>query len=223
MIKMWIEAIYPKKNTSIWNKEHEKYPYLLNWYKITRPNQVWATDITYIKLKHWFIYLIAIIDWYSKYIISWELSMSLDTEFCLSALKKALIKWKPDIFNTDQWSQFTSKEFTTILKENWIQISMDWKWRRMDNIFTERLWRTIKYEEVYLNNYETPKEAYHSLSIYIDKYNTKRLHSSLWYKTPIEIHWEDNIKVEYLNKIATIPFMNNYINFNENVNRLKKV
>lgn len=203
MQTMGIQAIYPKKKTTTWNKQHKKYPYLLKKMDIIKPNQVWAADITYIRLKHWRVYLIVIIDWYSRYILSWELSLTLENYFCISTLKKSIAKyWRPDIFNTDQWSQFTSEEFTSILRENNIQISMDWKWRRIDNIIVERVFRTIKYEEVFLKDYKTPKDAYYSLSEYIDKYNNKRLHSTLGYKTPVEIYWDkqkfNNISVDSL-------------------------
>lgn len=198
---MWIEAIYPKKKTTISDKQHKKYPYLLKDIDIIEPNQVWAADITYIRLKHWRVYLIVIVDRYSRYILSWELSLTLDTEFCMSALKKAIEKyWKPIIFNTDQWVQFTSKDFTSTLEENGIQISMDWKWRRIDNVIVERLFRTIKYEEVYQKDYETPKDAYQNLALYIEKYNNRRLHSSLDYKTPGEIYWN----IQQINKLSTV-------------------
>ncbi len=189
---MWIQAIYPKKKTNIPAEQYKKYPYLLKWIDIIKPNQVWSTDITYIKLSCWWVYLVAIIDWFSRYILSRELSTSLDIEFCISTLNNAIEKyWNPEIFNSDQWSQFTSEKITSILESNNIRISMDGKWRWADNIIIERLWRTIKYEEVYIHDYENPIEAYHWLNNYINFYNHERLHSSLWYQTPEKIYQEN--------------------------------
>lgn len=188
---MWIKAIYPKKKTSIPNKEHKKYPYLLKNKKITKVNEVWSTDITYIKLKKWWIYLIAIIDWYSRKIISWKLSNTMDVNFCTESLKEALEKDKPEIFNTDQWSQFTSNKFTSILEKNWIKISMDWIWRCLDNIFIERFWRSLKYEDIYIKKYENMLEAYKWISKYIKFYNKNRIHQSLDYCYPekVRLDW----------------------------------
>lgn len=195
MRELWIKAIFPKPNTSRPAKNDVKYSYLLRDLEITKNNQVWSTDITYIKIKWWFIYLVAIIDWNSRYIISWEISTTLESYFCTNSLEKALQinekifkKEKPEIFNTDQWSQFTSNEFIEVLKENEIQISMDWKWRCLDNIFIERFWRTVKYEEIYLKEYNSIKEIYDSLKYYFDFYNNERLHESLDYKTPYEVY-----------------------------------
>lgn len=186
---LWIKVLYPHKNTSIPNKAHKKYPYLLKDLEITHSNQVWSTDITYIKMNKWFIYLIAIIDWHSRKILSWKISNTMDINFCIEALNEAIEKyWTPEIFNTDQWSQFTSNAFTNILEKNNIAISMDSKWRYADNIFVERLWRTIKQEEVYLKIYNSPIEAKKSIWEYILFYNSKRPHQSLWYKTPLEIY-----------------------------------
>lgn len=186
---LWIKSLYPHKNTSIANKAHKKYPYLLKDIKITHSNQVWSTDITYIKMNKWFIYLIAVIDWYSRKILSWKISNTMDINFCIEALNEAIEKyWTPEIFNTDQWSQFTSNAFTNILEKNNIKISMDSKWRYADNIFIERLWRTIKQEEVYLKIYNSPIEAMKSIWEYILFYNSKRPHQSLWYKTPLEVY-----------------------------------
>ena len=214
---MWIKAMYPWKKTSISNKEHEKYPYLLKGLEITRPNKVWAIDITYIRLKQWWVYLVVIVDWYSRAILSWDFSLTLELDFCVNALNKALALYPaPDIFNSDQWSQFTSKTFTSILKENEIQISMDWKWRWADNVIIERLFRTIKYEEVYLNDYDTPKQAYESLKVYIDKYNFERLHSSLCYQTPAEVYWLSHIENAYTTFLHKKQFV-------LNVTTLKKV
>jgi len=189
MCIMCISAIYPKKRTSIPNDEHKKYPYLLKWLCIDHPNQVWSTDITYIKLPWWFVYLIVIMDWYSRYIIARDVGICMDDDFCCSVLKKALLTWTPEIFNTDQWSQFTWLEFTGILEwKECIKISMDWKWRCYDNIRNERLWRTMKYEDIYIHDYQTPNDVYHWLSMYINKYNNSRLHSSLNYSTPYKYY-----------------------------------
>ena len=181
---MWIVAIYPKKKTSIADKTHKKYPYLLKWVEIVRPNQVRSTDITYIKLPWWFVYLLAIIDRYSRKVIAWDVSPSMDGEFCNSVLKRALIATKPEIFNSDQGSQFTSLEFTQILEKAEVKISMDGAGRCSDNICIERLWRTVKYEDIHINEYKTPMDVYHWLSLYFNKYNNSRLHSSIWYRTP---------------------------------------
>lgn len=189
MRKMGIEAIYPHKNTSKPDKEHIIYPYLLKNIVILRPNQVWGADITYIRLLHGFMYLIAIMDLFSRYVLSWRISNTLDVEFCVEALKDALRIGKPDISNTDQGAQFTSNAFTEILKANNIQISMDSKGRAMDNIFIERLWRSLKYEDIYINNYETARELHTGLTRYFDLYNNERLHESLDYKTPWEVHF----------------------------------
>lgn len=191
---LWIQVLYPHKNTSIPNKVHKKYPYLLKNVEITHSNQVWSTDITYIRMKRWFIYLIAIIDWYSRKVLSWRVSNSMDVNFCIEALDEAIEKyWTPEIFNTDQWSQFTSLAFTGILEKNNILISMDGKGRYADNIFIERLWRTIKQEEVYLREYNSPIEAMISLKKYMIFYNSQRPHQSLGYKTPKEVY-EDSLR-----------------------------
>ena len=189
---MRIEPIYPKPKTSISNDQHKKFPYLLREVKIIKVNQVWSVDITYIKMRNGWIYLVAIIDWHSRYILSWEISITLETEFCIDALNKALktTKTKPDIFNSDQGVQFTCKDFIAILQENDIQISMDGKGRCLDNIFIERFWRTIKYEEVYLKSYESVREAYENIKNYIQFYNYKRYHQSLNYKTPAGIYYK---------------------------------
>jgi putative transposase len=189
MKKMGIAAIYPGPKTSIPNREHKVYPYLLRDLIIHRPNQVWATDITYIKLAHGFIYLVAILDWYSRYVISWRLSNTLEADFCIEALEEALMVNQPEIFNADQGSQFTAKAFTGVLESSGVAISMDGKGRCYDNIFTERLWRTVKYEEVYLKSYRDPAEARNSLKGYFHFYNNERLHQSLDYMTPSEIHF----------------------------------
>ncbi len=187
---MGLEAIYPKKNISKRNQNHKVYPYLLNGLQITRPNFVWSTDITYIRIGGGFIYLTAIIDWYSRYVLSWNISNSLQSEFCITAMEDALKQAIPTIVNTDQGVQFTSKEFTDLLKENEIKISMDSKGRALDNIFVERLWRSLKYEEVYLKNYQNVKEAKKSIKNYFIFYNHERPHQSLRYKTPGDIHYQ---------------------------------
>ena len=185
---MGLEAIYPKPHLSRSNQAHKLYPYLLRSLTIDRPDQVWCADITYIRMLHGFVYLVAVMDWYSRYVLSWELSTSLDTQFCLSALEKALQTSQPEIFNTDQGSQFTSREFTERLEKEHIRISMDGRGRVFDNIFVERLWRSVKYEEVYLHSYQTVSEARHGLTRYFLFYNTERLHESLGYQTPYEIY-----------------------------------
>jgi putative transposase len=186
---MGIEAIYPKPNLSRSNPEHKKYPYLLNNERICRPNQVWAADITYIPVRGGFGYLFAIIDWYSRYVIEWQLSNMLDADFCLEALERALSKGSPEIFNTDQGVQFTSSRFTKRLEAGGIRISMDGKGRALDNIMVERLWRSVKYEEVYPKGYEQLPEVNSGLGMYFPFYNEKRPHQSLNYKRPYEIYF----------------------------------
>ncbi len=189
MRQMGIEAIYPKRNLSKTNPEHRIYPYLLRGLKIDKPNQVWSADITYIRLHQGWIYLVAIMDWFSRYVLSWEVSTSLETDFCLTALDKALSTGYPEIFNTDQGSQFTSNLFTEKLKDQSILISMDGRGRAFDNIFIERLWRSLKYEEVYLRDYQSVSEGKHFLKEYMVFYNHERLHQSLDYQTPAEVHF----------------------------------
>ncbi len=187
MCIMGIKAIYRRPRTSQPAPRHKIYPYLLNDIKITRPNQVWAADITYIPMARGFLYLVAIIDWYSRYVLSWRLSNTLDADFCIDALEEALRKGRPDIFNTDQGAQFTSEVFTGLLEQNGIRISMDGKGSYSDNLFIERLWRTVKYEEVYLKAYQDGREARISLDEYIRFYNTERPHQALVYRTPAEV------------------------------------
>jgi putative transposase len=180
MRKMGIQAIYPKPNTSKRHPKHKIYPYLLRSLNIDRPNQVWATDVTYIPMASGFIYLTVILDWYSRKVLSWRLSNSMDISFCIDALEEALHYYgKPDIFNSDQGSQYTSKEFTGVLKANDIRISMDGKGAWRDNVFVERLWRSVKYEEVYLNAYESMKEAKDGIGQWIEFYNRERKHQTL--------------------------------------------
>jgi putative transposase len=185
---MGIRAIYRRPRTSKPAPEHDVYPYLLRDLKITRPNQVWAADITYIPMSRGFLYLVTIIDWYSRYVISWRLSNTLDAEFCVAALGEALSKGTPEIFNTDQGSQFTGEAFTRLLKEHDVRISMDGKGSYNDNLFIERLWRTVKYEEVYLKAYADGRDARISLGKYFRFYNTSRPHQSLGYRTPAEVY-----------------------------------
>jgi putative transposase len=185
---MGLEAIYQKPRLSQPGAGHQIYPYLLRGLKIERINQVWSTDITYIRLHGGFVYLTAVIDWYSRYVLSWEVSTTLETEFCTNALNQALEKATPEIFNTDQGVQFTSQAFTGILKEQKIAISMDGRGRALDNIFVERLWRSVKYEEVYLYDYEGVPQAIAGLDKYFKFYNHERLHQSLNYKTPATVY-----------------------------------
>jgi len=182
-----LEAIYPKPRLSANGPDHKVYPYLLKEVTVTRPDQAWATDITYVRLTHGFVYLVAILDWYSRYVVSWELSTTLDSGFCLEALRKALRISKPEIFNTDQGPQFTSLDFTKLLESAGIKVSMDGRGRVYDNIFVERLWRSVKYEEVYLHDYQTVAEARMHLSAYFEFYNNERPHEALDYRTPHEI------------------------------------
>jgi putative transposase len=192
---MGILAIYPKPKTSLANKAHSVYPYLLKGIRIERPNQVWVSDITYLPMQRGFCYLIAIMDLFSRKILSWRLSNTLDLGFCVAALEEALETYgKPDIFNTDQGAQFTSEAFTTILKQNRIQISMDGKGRWIDNVFIERFWRSLKYEEVYLRAYQSIPEAKAYISSYIHDYNHHRRHSSLDYQTPDSVYNQSMVK-----------------------------
>jgi len=187
---MGLEAVYPrrKRGLSIPDRQHKIYPYLLRDVEITRPDQVWSADITYIRMYRGWLYLVAVMDWFSRYVLSWEVSVTLESEFCVSALKQALRFGKCEIFNTDQGSQFTSDDFTGILKEAGIRISMDGKGRVFDNIFVERLWRTVKVEEVYLRDYQTVTEGACSLGRYFEFYNNQRLHQALSYRTPAEVY-----------------------------------
>ena len=191
---MGIEAIYPKPNTSISDKQHTKYPYLLRGVKFLRPNHVWSTDITYIPMPNGFMYLCAIMDWYSRMILSWSLSNTMNVEFCTEALSEALRKYgKPDIFNTDQGSQFTSNEFTNLLINNNIQISMDGKGRASDNVYIERFWRDIKYNCIYLYAFDTVPLLYKGIENYIHEHCFFQKHQSLGYKLPSEIYFAPNL------------------------------
>lgn len=184
MKRMGIEAIYPKPNLSKSHPGHKKYPYLLRGVEIKRINQVWSTDITYLRMRNGFLYLTAVIDWYSRYVLAWRLSNSLDGIFCREVLQEALKRGKPDLFNTDQGVQYTSVEFTKILLEAGVKISMDGRGRALDNVWVERLWRTVKQEEVYIRDYADGLDAYKSLERYFGFYNEERLHSSLGYISP---------------------------------------
>lgn len=185
MKKLGLSGMAPGPNTSKAHPQHKTYPYLLRGIDITQPNQVWSTDITYIRLSHGFVYLVAIIDWYSRKVLSWRLSNTMDTGFCVDCLEEAIRQYgKPAIFNTDQGSQFTSASFTGVLIENAITISMDGRGRALDNIFVERLWRTVKYEDVYLNKYENMQDLLMGLTHYFLFYNQERKHQSLGYATP---------------------------------------
>ena len=184
---MGLRAIYRRPRTSKPGLGHRIYPYLLGGMEITRPNQVWAADITYIPMARGFLYLVTIMDWYSRYVISWRLSNTLDADFCVEALEEALRRGQPDIFNTDQGSQFTSEAFTELLKQHGVRISMDGKGRYRDNSFVERLWRTVKYEEVYLKAYQDGRDARNGLGEYFRFYNNLRPHQALGYRTPAEV------------------------------------
>lgn len=188
MRSMNLLAIYPKPNLSQKHPEHKIYPYLLKGVEIVRPNQVWSVDITYVQLTRGFCYLVAIMDWFSRYVLAWRLSNTLDAAFCVECLKAALEYGKPDIFNSDQGVQFTSMAFIQVLLEHQIRISMDGRGRVFDNIFIERLWRTVKYNNIYIMDYATMSDAHGGLGAYFDKYNTARLHQSLDYKTPWEVY-----------------------------------
>ena len=184
-----LAAIYPKPRLSQPGKGAERYPYLLRGVAIARPDHVWSADITYIRLRRGFIYLVAVIDWFSRRVLAWRISMTLEADFCLEALDEALANHgRPEIFNSDQGSQFTSEAFTQRLKDAGVRISRDGKGRALDNIFVERLWRSVKYEEVYLKDYAGVGQAVHSLGLYFDFYNHRRVHQALGYRTPAEIY-----------------------------------
>ena len=186
---MGIEAMYPRPRTSVSNKEHRVYPYLLREINVSRPNQVWCADITYVPMPLGFLYLVAVMDWHSRCVLAWELSNSLDVEFCVTAVSEALKRHgTPEIFNTDQGSQFTSEAFLEPLHAKNIRISMDGRARYLDNIFIERLWRTVKYEEIYLKGYSDGREARSSLALYFTFYNTERPHSTFNGRTPQEVY-----------------------------------
>lgn len=202
---MGLESVYPKQrtNTSIPNKEHAVYPYLLRGITAGYPNHIWGTDITYIKLEKGWCYLVAVIDWFSRYVIGWKLSPTLESAFCIDTMARAVERYgAPQISNTDQGSQFTDKDFIGVLKTNGIHVSMDGRGRYVDNIFTERLWRSVKYEEVYLKSYLDINDARRNLQHYFDFYNSRRPHQSLGYRTPAETHFGEKPVPE----IKTTPY-----------------
>lgn len=189
MREMGIEGIAPKPNLSLPTPGHQVFPYLLKGLEIKQPNQVWGIDITYIRLLASWMYLVAIIDWYSRYVVSWELDDSLEVDFVLVAVHRAFSQAKPEIFNSDQGSQFTSQAYISALQGAGVRISMDGQGRAFDNIFTERLWRTVKYEDVYIKGYTTPRETRTGVGSYLEFYNAKRIHQALAYRTPSEVHF----------------------------------
>lgn len=188
MRRMGLQGVAPGPNTSRAHPQHEVYPYLLGERIVDGVDQAWCTDITYIRLQRGFVYLVAIMDWYSRYVLSWELSSTMETEFCVEALEQALRRGRPEIFNSDQGSQFTAAAFTRVLKAHEIRISMDGKGRCWDNIFIERLWRSVKYEEIYLKHYETVPQVRRGLSDYFRFYNDERPHQALEDRTPAEVY-----------------------------------
>ena len=188
MREMGLEAIYPKVNLSRRNQEHRVYPYLLRGLVIHSPNQVWGTDITYIRMRAGWLYLVALLDWHSRYVVSWAMSDSLEVDFVIEAVEEAFHTAQPDILNSDQGSQFTSPAYTQLVEGAGVRISMDGRGRALDNVFTERLWRSLKYEEVYLKDYTTPREARQSIASYFEYYNHRRPHQSLGYRTPAEAY-----------------------------------
>ena len=192
---MGLQAVYPKPRLSIPNKAHQTYPYLLRGLAITRPNQVWCADITYVPMPNGFMYLVAVMDWYSRYVLAWQLSNTLDGAFCLETLRRALQRGRPDIFNTDQGVQFTATDFTNELAAAEVRISMDGRGRYLDNIFVERLWRSVKYEDIYLKEYETVPLLKTGLGDYLDLYNYERPHQSLGYLTPADVHFAVNVPI----------------------------
>ncbi|HEY9708330.1 MAG TPA: IS3 family transposase [Oculatellaceae cyanobacterium] len=195
MREMGLEAIYPGPNLSKRDLQHRVFPYLLKGLSITRPYQVFGTDITYIRLKSGWLYLVAIIDWYSRYVVSWELSDTLEEEFVLKAVRLALEKGRPEILNSDQGSHFTSPQYTKMVLDAGVKVSMDGRGRALDNVFTERLWRSLKYESVYINEFESPKKARRLIAEYFEFYNNVRLHQALDYRTPAQVHFEQVIAV----------------------------
>jgi putative transposase len=190
MKTMGLETLYRRPRTSQPAPGHKIHPYLLRGLEINRPNQVWASDITYLPMAKGFLYLVAVIDWNSRYILSWRLSNTMDDEFCVDALNESLTKGRPEIFNTDQGSQFTSEDFVDAVQDAGVKVSMDGRGRWMDNVFVERFWRSLKYEEVYLHSYESTKEARESIDKWITFYNNGRPHQALDYRTPAEAYFE---------------------------------
>jgi putative transposase len=195
MREMGIEAIFPGPNLSRRRLKEQVYPYLLRGLNIDHPNKVWGIDITYIRMQKGWMYLVAILDWYSRYVLSWELGMTLEMPFVLSAVQRALLQAVPLIWNSDQGSHFTRPQYCDLLRGANVQISMDGKGRALDNIFTERLWRSVKYEEVYLHEYVSPKEARSHLQNYFEFYNQRRLHQALEYQTPAEVYFQKPVSL----------------------------
>jgi putative transposase len=192
MQKMGLQAIYAKPKTTRPSNEHRIYPYLLREISVCRPNQVWSADITYVPMRQGFMYLVAVMDWFTRFVLAWEISNTLDGQFCLRCLNQAMKSGKPEIFNTDQGAQFMAHAFTSTLEEAGVQVSMDGRGRAHDNIFIERLWRTVKYEDIYLNDYATGHELRTGLRRYFHFYNCERPHQSLGYRTPVEFAEEAN-------------------------------
>lgn len=188
MRDMGLAGVCPGPNLSRWETQHRVYPYLLRGLSVDRPNQVWGIDITYIRLAKGWMYLVAILDWYSRYVVAWELDGTLEVSFVCAAVKKALAQAQPEILNSDQGTQFTCPDYVELVQAAGVKISMDGKGRAPDNVFTERLWRTVKYEEVYVHDHHSPREARQGISRYLAFYNTERLHQSLRYLTPQEVH-----------------------------------
>jgi putative transposase len=197
MREMGLAGIAPKPNLSKPAPGHRVYPYLLRGLAIERPDQVWGIDITYIRLRNGWLYLVAVLDWYSRYVVAWELDQTLAIGFVLAATERALAAAMPEIWNSDQGSHFTSPQYTDLLRAAAVRISMDGKGRALDNIFTERLWRTVKYEEVYLNDYASPREARAGLARYFDFYNHRRLHQMLDYQTPAEVYFGQSKRTDF--------------------------
>ena len=207
MQKMGLQALIPRRSLSQPHPGHKKYPYLLKGLAVVRPNQVWCTDITYLRLAQGFVYLVAVMDWFSRYVLSWKISITLDVDFCIRALEEALASGKPEIFNSDQGSQFTSSDFTGCLQDAGIAISMDGRGRVFDNIFIERLWRSVKYEEVYLHDYQTVQDSKMGMQWYFPFYNFQRPHQSLDDRTPAEVHFD-----KPLNHFSAIKIAGHHLN-----------
>lgn len=189
MRTMGLESLAPKPRTTVIAPEHTKFPYLLRHLQIVRPHQVWASDITYIPTRQGHCYLVAVMDWYTRRVLSWRISNTMDSRFCIEAVQEALAKFGlPEIFNTDQGSQFTDGDFTSVLLDRGVKVSMDGRGRFMDNIFVERLWRSVKCEEVYLNDYRDVADAHKYIAIYLDKYNHRRPHQTLGFQTPVAFY-----------------------------------
>lgn len=205
--RMGLEAVYPKKrmHTSIPDHAHRTYPYLLRGLPVLRPNHVWGTDITYVRLEEGWAYLVALLDWFSRYVVAWELSRTLESDFCISALERALEAATPEIHNSDQGSQFTDRAYTSVLAARGIGISMDGRGRYLDNIFTERLWRTVKREDIYLRSYRDVGDAQAGLAEYFTFYNRKRRHQSLGYRTPAEVYFKKNGFDVCMKKVEILP------------------